>query len=272
MASDPGHHDGSRPHDGARYLTGSPVRVEILRTLRQEPCRPAALTDAVDATRTTVQRVLAGYRERRWVVKRDAAYHVTATGERVHDAYESLLADIDRADRYGEFAADMKRASAGFPASGLDSGTLTAATERDPLAALDRVVELLRVASGSSIRAVSPIVTTQYNEAAASALDAGSDVELVIDRDVLATSMDEFGPATDRALDDDDASVYVTERSIEYGFFRYDDRACVIAYDENNNPRYVLESTAPSVLDWADSRFDALVVDATPLSAVLERA
>ncbi len=271
MASDPDHSDGTRPHDSARYLTGSPVRVEILRTLRQEPCRPATLTDAVDATRTTVQRVLAGYRERRWVVKRDAEYHVTATGERVHDAYESLLTDIDRADQYGAFAADMKRAGADFPASGLDGGELTAATERDPLAALDRVVELIRDASGSSIRAVSPIVTTQYNEAAAAALDAGSDVELVIDRGVLAMSVDDFRPATDRALDDDDASVYVAERSIEYGFFRYRDRACVVAYDGNNNPRYVLESTAPSVLDWADSRFDELVTDATPLPGLLER-
>ena len=84
-------------HDGAQYLAGSPVRVAILRALRDDPRRPAELTDAVDATRTTVQRILGGFRERDWVVKRDAAYRVTPTGERVHDAYETLLAEVGRA-------------------------------------------------------------------------------------------------------------------------------------------------------------------------------
>ncbi|MES3160086.1 MAG: transcriptional regulator [Halorubrum sp.] len=258
------------PHDGAQYLAGSPVRVEILRVLRREPSRPSALTDTVDATRTTVQRILAGYRERKWVVKRGAVYHVTPTGERVHDAYESLLEEIERADRLGGFAADLERAGAPFPPSGFDTGELTAATDRDPFAALDRVVELVRESDGSSIRTVSPIVTTQYNEAAVAALDSGSDLQLIIDRDVLARSIDDFQPAMDRALDHDAASVFVSSAPIEYGLFRYDDLACIIAYDDSNTPRYVFESTDSSVLEWADSRFEALVTDAVPLSAAIE--
>lgn len=265
MSSDSG-------HDDARYLTGSPARVAVLRTLREEPRRPAALTDAVDATRTTVQRILAGFREREWVVKRDAEYHVTATGERVHDAYEVLLTEIDRADRYGGFAADLELSGAELPASALEGGEITAATDRDPLAAVDRVVELVRQANGETIRAVSPIVTNQYNEAAASALDGGASVELVIDRAVLETSVDEFRPATDRALSDDDASVYVAPEPIEYGLFRYADVACVIAYGDANNPRYVFESTDPSVIEWVDTRFETLVAEATPLSAAIDEA
>ncbi len=263
MSSDSG-------HDDARYLTGSPARVAVLRSLREEPRRPAVLTDAIDATRTTVQRILAGFREREWVVKRDAEYRVTATGKRVHDAYETLLAEIDRADRYGGFAADLERAGAGLPVSALDHGEITAATERDPLAALDRIVTLIRRANGETIRAVSPIVTTQYNEAAASALDGGASVELVIDRAVLRASVDEFQQATDRALSDDNASVYVAPNPIEYGLFRYADIACVIAYGDANNPRYVFESTDPSVTEWVDDRFEAFVANATPLSAAMD--
>lgn len=257
-------------HDDARYLSGSPVRVAILRTLRDDPCRPAALTDEIDATRTTVQRILAGFRDRDWVVKRDAAYHTTPTGRRVHDAYEGLLSELARADRFGAFAADLERAGADFPAAGVASGELTVANDRDPLAAVDRVVELLREAGGSELRSVSPIVTRQYNEAAAEALDDGASVELVIDDGVLAASESEFREATDRALTDDDASVYVARDSLEYGFFRYDDVACVIAHDERNNPRCVFESSDPVVLDWADERFAALVADAQPLRHAIE--
>jgi predicted transcriptional regulator len=262
MASDTG-------HDDAQYLAGSPVRVAILRTLDREPRRPAAITDAVDATRTTVGRILSGFRERNWVVKRDGAYRLTPTGERVHDAYETLLEEIERADHYGQFAAELERVGAGFPAAGLESGTLTAATDRDPFAALDHVIELVRAAGGSQVRAVSPIVTAQYNEAAATVIKGGASIELVVNRDVVETSIAEFGLATDRALAAADTNVYVTSKAIGYGLFRRDDLACVIAYDASNNPRCALESRDPVVLGWADDRFERLVESATPLSTVV---
>ena len=259
-------------HDGVQYLAGSPVRVAMLRAIREEPRRPAGLTTAVDATRTTVQRILSGFRERDWVVKRDAAYHATPTGKRVHDAYEELLDEVAIADRYGQLAADLERVGAEFPPSAIDAGELTVAADRNPLAAVDRLTELLREGDGSELRAVSPVVIQQFNDAAAEAIDAGAEVELVIDRDVVEESIAEFGPATDRALRDDGATVYVSPEPIEYGIFRYGDLACVTAYDRNNNPRCVLESTDSAVTRWVDDRFESFVDDAQPLSAVLENA
>ncbi|EMA61448.1 helix-turn-helix transcriptional regulator [Halorubrum lipolyticum] len=259
-------------HDGAQYLAGSPVRVAMLRALREEPRRPADLTAAVDATRTTVQRILSGFRERDWVVKRDAAYHVTPTGARIHDAYETLLDEVEVADRYGQFAADLERVGADFPPSAIGTGELTIAADRNPLAAVDRLTELLREGCGSEIRAVSPIVIQQFNDAAAEAIDAGAEVELVIDRDVVAESIAEFGAATDRALHDDGATVYVCSEPVEYGIFRHDDVACVTAYDRRNNPRCVLESTDSDVIEWVDDRFESFVDEAQLLSAVVENA
>ena len=262
--------NGDAARDGAQYLSGSPVRGEILRTLRSTPSRPAELTDTVSATRTTVQRILAGFREREWVVKRDGAYHVTASGIRVHDAYEELLDEVELADRYGRFAADLERVGAEFPPSGLGSGTLTVADERDPLAAVDRVVEILRDGSGSDVTAISPIVTRQYNEAAAVALDRGARIELVIDHDVLEASVSNFASATDRALEDDNATVHVASDSIGFGLFHDGEIACVISHDERNNPRCVFESTDPEVLEWGTAQFTNLVADATPLSSVID--
>ena len=258
-------------HDGAQYLAGSPVRVAILRALREEPRRPAEVTDAVDATRTTVQRILAGFRERNWVVKRDAAYRVTPTGRRVHDAYESLLTEVERGERYGRFAAGVERVGADFPSGGIPNSDLTVASDQNPLAAVDRLTELLRERRGTEIRAVSPVVIQQFNEAAAGALDDGASVQLIIDRDVADASMSEFEPATDRALDDDDAEVFVSAEPIEYGLFRRGDVACVTTYDERNNPRCVLESTDQTVVDWVDETFVALRESATRLSTVVER-
>ena len=259
-------------HDGAQYLAGSPVRVAILRALRDDPRRPADLTDAVDATRTTVQRILAGFRERDWVVKRDAAYRVTPTGERVHDAYETLLAEVERGDRYGGFAATLERVGVDFPPEGIADSDITVASDKTPLAVVDRLTELLRESHGDEIRAVSPVVIRQFNDAAAAALDDGASVELIIDRGAADASVAEFEPATDRALADDAAEVYVSAESIEYGLFRCGDVGCVAAYDEQNNPRCVVESTDDAVVDWVDDSFESLRDDATRLASVLERA
>ncbi|MEZ3163642.1 winged helix-turn-helix domain-containing protein [Halorubrum sp. RMP-47] len=259
-------------HDSAQYLAGSPVRVAILRALRDDSRRPADLTDAVDATRTTVQRILAGFRERDWVVKRDAAYRVTPTGERVHDAYETLLAEVERGDRYGGFAATLERVGVDFPPDGISDSDLTVASDKTPLAVVDRLTELLRESHGDEIRAVSPVVIRQFNDAAAAALDDGASVELIIDRGAADASVAEFEPATDRALADDAAEVYVSAEPIEYGLFRCGDVACVAAYDEQNNPRCVVESTDDTVVDWVDDAFESLRDDATRLASVVERA
>ena len=257
-------------HDGAQYLAGSPARVALLRALRTEPRRPAALTDAVDATRTTVQRILAGFRDRNWVIKRDGAYHVTSSGRRVHDAYEELLDEIACVDRYGSFVAEIERFAPEFPASALDSGTLTVADDRDPLAAVDRVVELLHEGRGSEIRSASPIVTQQYNEAAAAALDVGSRIELLIDEGVLSASVADFEPETARALEDDAADVYVTDEPIRYGLFRCGAVASVVAHDDRNSPICVLESTDSTVVEWVDERYSELKADAVPIAELLD--
>jgi len=89
---------------------------------------------------------------------------------------------------------------------------------------------------------------------------------------VVEESIAEFAPTTDRALHDDDATVYVSPKPIEYGVFRYDDLACVTAYDRRNNPRCVLESTDSEVVDWVDDKFESFIAEAQCLSGVVENA
>ena len=259
-------------HDGAQYLAGSPVRIALLRTLREDPQRPATLTASVEATRTTVQRILAGFRERNWVVKRGAAYHVTPTGQRVHNAYETLLTEIERGEEYGQLAADLERAGADIPPKALAAGELTAAGDRNPFTVVERLTEILSAGHGSEIRAVSPVVIRQFNDAAAAALDADATIDLVIDRKVVETSISEFGSATERALGDENAQVYVAPETLSYGLLRSDDIACVTAYDQRNNPRCLLESDESTLVEWVDRRIDSLIDDASPLTAVVEES
>ncbi len=257
------------PHRDARYLAGSPVRIAVLRELDAEPRRPAALTERVDATRTTVQRILAGFRERDWVRKADARYRLTATGDRVRAAYEDLLAEADRAREVGPLVANVDAFEAGLPPAALEVGEVTVADDRDPFAPVDRFLDVFADAAGGHVRAVSPIVSRAFNESAVELLDAGTTIDLIIDRAVLAASESDFEPALRRAIEDGSVSVYVHPEPVETGLCAFADTACLAAYDDGNNMRALLSSDAAVVRNWVDDRIDDALERSRPLATVL---
>ncbi|SDY26338.1 helix-turn-helix transcriptional regulator [Halopenitus persicus] len=258
-------------HEDVRYLAGSPGRIEILRAIREEPLRPAAITRRVESTRTTVQRVLAGFRERRWVVERDATYRLTATGERVCAAYEDLLDATARAREFAPFAANAEPIAAEMPAAAFEHGTLTVATAQDPLAPVDRLIDRFEETEDATVRSISPIVSRTFNEAAMDLLGRETSIRLVIDERVLETSAETFPEALTRAVDRCDVSVSVHPDPLPVGLFtdREGPRTCLMAYDDQNTPRALLECADESVHEWALTWFDRVRDRSRPLEDVV---
>ncbi|MDR5674447.1 Transcriptional regulator, contains HTH domain [Halalkaliarchaeum sp. AArc-CO] len=256
-------------HDDVQYLAGSPVRAKILSALCEEPLRPTELTDRVDATRTTVQRILAGYLERDWVVKRGRRYTVTVTGRGVYRAYESLRADLERASELGPFASHIGPIADDLPWSALKSAEITAARDRDPFATVQRLVELISTADADRMRAVTPIVAEVFNEAAGEFIEGGGHLELTIDPGVLEASRAGFPDAVDRAVENGDVEVRVHPEPIEFGLMLCEEWTCLGAYDDENNVRAVVESDSPELFDWADEQYDRYRSRTVPLDEVL---
>lgn len=100
----------------------------------------------------------------------------------------------------------------------------------------------------------------------------GDDVDLLIDPSVLEHSTAAFPAATDQAIDHERVNTYVYPEPLSFGLGVHEESATLVAYDEENNPRAVLESDADGVVDWATGLFDRLVADATPLAEALSDA
>lgn len=257
-------------HGDVQYLAGSPQRVAILGALCEEPARPSDLSDRVDVTRTTVQRVLAGYRDRDWVVKCDGRYRPTVTGRFVHERYRDLLAAMERADEFAALAVHLGPVADGLPDEALEEGHLTIASDQDPLAAVDGLVEWIRDAEGDHLRAASPIVAQTFNEVGAELLQNGTTIDYVIDGEVLERSANEFEQAVERAISDGNIDVFVHPEPLAFGLAIRGKSACLSAYDEHNNLRAILVSDDPAVRGWASNAFARLRDDAEPLDDVLE--
>ena len=254
--------------EDCQFLTGSPQRFAVLAQLREGPARPTDLCDSVDATRTTIQRILAGFSERQWVVKRDGEYQLTVTGQRVFDQYRALLGEVERARVAGPLAAHLGSIAADLPADLLESARLTTSSEQNPLAAIGRFTDWLSEVDGD-VRAISPIVTSVFNDVAVELLETGTHIEFIIDHSVLERSASDFSDALERSVEHENIDTYVHESPLDVGLALDRSRVCLAAYDDRNNIRALAESDAEAVYQWTETVFDRYRARSQPLAAVL---
>ncbi|MFB6127875.1 MAG: helix-turn-helix transcriptional regulator [Halolamina sp.] len=259
----------SEGYEDVQFLAGSPGRHDVLATLAAEPLRPADLTDRVDVTRTTVQRVLAGFAERGWVRKRGRRYEPTPSGRRMLEAYEATLEAADRSRELAPLLEHLGPVADELPEAALTAGEVTAAGDTDPLAAVDRVVARLRAATGSSLLVVSPVVAETFNRVAADLLAAATEMQMVIDERVLEASAESYPEALARAREVDDIDVVVHPEALALGIVVDPEWACLCAYDDDRNLRAVLESDAPEVREWAREYVNGLKGRARSLRVIV---
>jgi predicted transcriptional regulator len=258
-------------HGDIQFLTGSPQRFAVLSALDEAPARPCELCEMVDATRTTIQRILAGCSDRRWVRKVDGQYRLTLTGRRVFEQYETLMTEVERADEFGPLAEHLGPIGDELPDVVLDAGTITVGGEQSPLAPLDELTNWFANADGD-VRTISPIVAGVFNETAASLLEQGRRIESIIDHGVVERSAEEFDDALQRGLDHENIELYVHETPLDFGLV-VDDRGCCLgAYDDANNLRVTLTVEEPAAREWALEQFEAHRADAMPLETVVSAA
>lgn len=255
-----------------QFLSGSRHRARILDELCGEPLRPTDLCDRVDATRTTIQRILAGFRERTWVEKREGSYRATVTGRRINERYRALCRTVERADRFAPLATHLGDLGTELPAEAFETGEITAASDQEPLAAVDRIVEWLQASAGEHLRTTTPIVARSFNETAAALLDEGLSIEMVIDRGVLERSATAFETALERGREHDQVSIWVAPEPLDDGLMLCGGSAGVAAYDDTGNVRAILESEDEAVVAWVQERFETIKSRSRPLAAVLSDA
>ena len=256
-------------YDDIQFLTGSPQRRALLAALCDESARPSELCATIDATRTTIQRILAGFRERQWVVKHDGDYRATVTGRWVHDRYESLRTEVERAQRLGPLAAHLGPIGDGLPATALERGRLTVSEDGNPLAALSRFTEWLQDVEGD-IHAISPVVARPFNDISADLLSDGTEIDFVIDSGVLEQSRAQYEDELRFGADHDRLSVYVHETPLSMGIALDEHSCCVAGYDDNNNMRAILETTDGETYDWASDVFERHRERSAPLTSLYD--
>jgi len=242
------------------FLVGSEVRVELLRTLRTTPARPSDLADRCSCARETAQRTVTGFTDRGWAEKVPDTdrYRLTRAGEIVAESYEEFEACLGVAARYRHLLANLGEQVDGLTCETLAETTRTRATPENPHTSINRLLEVMDRDRVDTLYGVTPIVSRVFNQAAATVIGPETDVDLIVDRDVLETSATEYPDALERAEQLPGFTLYVSPESVTFGLVVVDDHAYLGAYDDQGNLVASADDDEEPFLAWARRTLDRI--------------
>lgn len=239
----------------------------MLSILCVQSLRPAELTEQIDVTRTTVQRILSGFRDRNWVHKRDGTYRTTVTGQRVLRAYEALEEEVERAEACGPLAVHADQLSRRFEPELFTETDLTVATSHQPLAPIERYFsqitqEISRIYS----------VASMFTEASTGAIETFIEMdvtgELIYDEAMLEEVSESSLQTISRWDERDNCAVFTTSLPTDFGMTIADETVFVGGFTDGNLV-ILAEGSHPTLVASAKEFVEEIKADATPLSANL---
>lgn len=249
--------------EGLSYLARSETRPAILSALPESGgVERRELRERVDASRSTLVRALDRMGEFGWVDDADEGYRLTALGEFVADSFEAVREDFETANGLSAFLERVPAHEFDLDPHLLADARVTAATPAEPLAPVDRVVEIR--ADSERVRELSSVVARDSAEQVAERATEGSH-EVVLTADVVEslTSGSEYGEAFESALGTVD--FYVHDGDFPFLLALLDDRVALGVVDEHDRPQVLVESADDEVYEWAERTYREYRNAADPL-------
>lgn len=244
-------------------------RRAFLGRLSHDPMHKRDLVEAVDRSRSTIDRGLAELEEAGLVVSdSERRFSLTPTGEVGLETYRDAIDTLDSVSDAEPMLAHLPD-SVEVPAALFRSATVTIPEGPDPLDDAAPLLERLR--SATSVRLFGradhapDVVPLLYRR---SVVDEALDVQAVVNPPMETRLETEYGPLLEEALGAPMLSLRVSE-SLPFGMYLLEDgdeRSVFVAtHDETLLLRgYVLSEDAVAV-EWAADVFEEWWADAEPM-------
>lgn len=252
--------------DDISFLAGSETRIDVLRALRTTASRPSELADQCGCARETAQRAVGAFVKRGWAKKlsTEEGYRLTRAGEFVANSYDRFEECMVVSNRFRTLLRNLGTTTSEIDCDTLAEATYTEATAENPHAPLDRFVSVVGEEPVGEFYGITPIVSRVFNQAADRVIGDDTVVQLIVDRDVLTASVQEYPEALERAEELGGFTLYVSKQPIEFGLLLVDGHAYLGAYDEHGNLVASADGTGDKFVSWSERTFDDVRKRAEP--------
>jgi len=247
--------DDGRKQDHTRLLAR---RVDILDALREGPLPKRDLVDRVDASRSTVDRAVRSLKTAGYVDRTDGGYVATLAGLMAVDQYREYsrtVADIgDAAEALSRLPPDCD-----IPAAAVAGSDVSVATTPTPYRPAETLHET--VAGADAYRALLPSLDgpRHIRVCYENVVTEGSEVDLVVDPDLLDSLQDDFPRRLSRMAEDGRFSVAVGDIP-PYGLAVVENdgerTVLLVVFSDAGNVHAVVRNDADRAVEWANAQFD----------------
>lgn len=240
-------------------------RMDVVERVRDRPMEKPALVEALDASRSTVDRAVRDLETHGLIAYTDDGYTTSTLGELVAAKFFDLARTVDVGTRLEPFLEWVAADEFDLDLRHLADADLYVPEPNDPYAMVNRHVGVLERTNRH--RLVLPLIGLHGMEAIHEAVLAGEvESEAVVTPGVAETleSNPEYAQLYEELSGVDGFEVYVTDREIPY-FVGILDGTVQIGVDDDGEPRALVETEAPEAREWAEGFFTEYKRDSTRL-------
>ena len=175
------------------FLCNSPQRLQILDVLSDTWMDVRDVKDAVDGSRSTVQRNISKLEQRGWINKASAGYTTTAVGELLYEEFVAVSESTDAITRMTPFIEAVDEPEK-IDSSQLTDVLVTTPDPGQPTSLMNRLSDLFGEAD--HVRGFLPVVSSLSVELSRRAVATGDDVpecDYILSSDAFATLRQQCG-------------------------------------------------------------------------------
>lgn len=248
--------------EAVRFLASSANRVQVLTALVDRRATRRELQEDVDASRSTVARILDEAETRGWVDSEGSRYWLTPLGESMVTDFRSYLETVEGHEHLGDMVNKLPPPVFSLEFRHLRDAEVTEPTMADQTAPFTRAFELFREATdyrGLNNGSLPEHVKVLRDRFEAERLE----FEQVFEKAFVETiRADPERTAVWEALAD---RVWLYDGVVPINVQIVDGRVLIWLGENRGEAAGLLESENPAVLDWAESLYAEYRAQAEPL-------
>jgi predicted transcriptional regulator len=232
-------------------------RLEFLESLAEKPKDKRMLVDELEVSRTTTDRGVRELETVGLVEYADGRFALTAIGEVAVFGLFDLLDTIKLRRELDPILRWVPAGTLDIDLELLADAEIFLPEPGNPWAMVNRHVQVLKEADDGC--AMLPLTGLHACEALHSRIiNEGAVVELVVEPNVADTfqSNPEYAELVDEMLATDRHDIYVYDGDIPY-FIGVFNETAQMGVDSDGEPRAMLETDSPEVVDWVEQKYDA---------------
>lgn len=242
---------------GERFRSILENRNDVLRLLEAEPTTKTDLVEALDISRSTVDRAVRDLQTVECITRTNGRFTATATGRLALEEYDRY---VDRTDaiRDARGFLEVLPDDAPLDTAMLHGAAITLPDQHAPEEALQPSIELL--GESTSLRGTAPVVLSFYPDLFdAHVREHDLSVEVIAEPEVLATLPTMMSDRVEPFIHHENVSLFEAANPLPYALWLMETpdgtHAGITAYDAGGVAGLLINDSTPAVR-WAQTQYE----------------